>query len=211
MEIKSQQFIIMDKLAVLQRQHQNLAVQLEEKKRESRLLQDRVSVLEAREQEYAQTLLTVNRCWEQLQDDLQAVWRAAALSEPPGPASTSGSDDDAPAVITDPFLRKLLAGANASLMKEAQDVVKSSAAESRELEETLEQVNRKGCKLVRALSCLFPTSSLFQVLLLAVPCSVRQEQRACSRTSCPSCNSCSCKQQAARARTTAWSKTCSSS
>ncbi|EFJ46479.1 hypothetical protein VOLCADRAFT_92990 [Volvox carteri f. nagariensis] len=53
------------KLRVLTHQNQQLAVQLEEKRKTSKALEDKVAAYEQKEQEYEQTLLCVNRIWSQ--------------------------------------------------------------------------------------------------------------------------------------------------
>ncbi|KAJ9512050.1 hypothetical protein QJQ45_004599 [Haematococcus lacustris] len=125
----------MDKLAVLQHQNQKLAVQLEEKRREHKLLQDRVAQLEGSAEEYAQTLLVVNRSWEQLNDDVQHLLKSAGGSQPDAPLSPVPG---VPA-SADPFLRKLLAGASAAQLKEANDALKSLNSGKTDVEVALQR------------------------------------------------------------------------
>ncbi|KAL6758238.1 hypothetical protein V8C86DRAFT_2601417 [Haematococcus lacustris] len=125
----------MDKLAVLQHQNQKLAVQLEEKRREHKLLQDRVAQLEGSAEEYAQTLLVVNRSWEQLNDDVQHLLKSAGGSQPDAPLNPVPG---VPA-SADPFLRKLLAGASAAQLKEANDALKSLNSGKTDVEVALQR------------------------------------------------------------------------
>lgn len=48
-----------------------LAQQLQQKQAETRALSAKVATYEGKEEEYAQTLLCVNRLWEQLGHDVQ--------------------------------------------------------------------------------------------------------------------------------------------
>lgn len=68
------------RIQVLSHQNQRLAIQLEEKRQNTKLLEDRLAGLEAREQEYAQTLLCVNRLWQQLDSDVLHMLQLAQLS-----------------------------------------------------------------------------------------------------------------------------------
>ncbi|KAF5843039.1 hypothetical protein DUNSADRAFT_2652 [Dunaliella salina] len=137
----------MDKSSFLQHQNTKLSAQLEEKRREHRVLQEKLNSFEGKEQEYAQTLLCVNRLWGELSHDLQHLCASAAL---PSPADANGGVEDGargqgscskgapvPASITDPFLRHLLAGADARTMKEVADGCKQLEKEQTEVEQLL--------------------------------------------------------------------------
>jgi E3 ubiquitin-protein ligase BRE1 len=101
---------------VLTHQNQRLAVQLEEKRRDNRILEDKVAEYESKEAEYSQTLLSVNRLWEQLQSDLQHLAAAACASDADGAdegkAGEAASNSGRPTASSssDPFLARLLCG-----------------------------------------------------------------------------------------------------
>lgn len=130
-----------DKSSLLGFQNSKLQAQLEEKRREHRLLQDKLASFEGKEQEYARTLLCVNRLWTELSQDLQHLCTTAALPLVPddsgdrnggvGPAATL------PASITDPFLRCLLAGADARSIKEVADACKQMERDQCDVEQRL--------------------------------------------------------------------------
>lgn len=131
-------------MSVLQHQNQKLAIQLEEKRKENKYLQEKVNQYEAREQEYAQTLLCVNRVWDQLQRDVEHLCTTSGLPNgangQEGEASGSGRQQETPPIpanITDPFLRRLLSGADAPTIKLVQDGCKYMAADYSEVEEAL--------------------------------------------------------------------------
>lgn len=142
----------MDRNQVLLHQNSKLGAQLEEKRREHRVLQDKLAGFEGREAEYAQTLLCVNRLWAELAQDLHHLCAAAALqplatadengSGGPGAVAGSGHAPSAacapaaklPASITDPFLRQLLAGADARTIKDVADGCKQLEREQTEVE-----------------------------------------------------------------------------
>ncbi len=119
----------MDKLSVLQLQNQKLAVQLEEKRRETRELEQRLEAQEEKERNYAQTLLCVDRLWHQLDQDVQHLCDTALVdldksgtttTKPPA-AATSTVAHAAPGppqnpnlallAAKDPYLAQLLAPA----------------------------------------------------------------------------------------------------
>ena len=136
----------MDRTSFLSHTNAKLSAQLEEKRREHKLLQDKLSTFEGKEQEYARNLLCVNRLWEELSHDLQHLCVAAAL--PPSPSGvgaerngTGGGEGGAalplPASISDPFLRCLLAGGDARSIKEVADGCKQMEKEQCEVEQRL--------------------------------------------------------------------------
>lgn len=130
MEAASEQ----QRLQVLTHQNQRLAVQLEEKRRETRQLESKVSDYESKESEYEATLLCVNRLWEQLQNDVRHLCTEACASV--GAAETIKQELKQPAVA-DPFLARLLRGASTSASKAVVEGQRELEGMRTELEDTL--------------------------------------------------------------------------
>ena len=110
-------------------------MQLEEKRKETKGLEDRVSQYEGRERDYAQTLLCVNRLWEQLNADLQhmctVVLAGSEIAEEDGLQQVSY-------VIRDPFLRRLIM-ADPRAAKAVQDKQKHLESEQTQAETALRE------------------------------------------------------------------------
>eukprot|EP00955_Chlamydomonas_euryale_P082862 363771-Chlamydomonas_euryale.AAC.10 len=117
------------KIQVLSHQNTRLVVQLDEARRESKVLEEKVSVYESKETEYAQTLLCVNRLWDQLHADVKHLC-IEALGQ--APDDYAAPDDKLKA--SDPFLTRLLHGDAGS------PTAKSVAQGTKELHATLTDV-----------------------------------------------------------------------
>ncbi len=129
------------RLQVLTHQNQRLAVQLEEKRKAFRTLENKVSNYESKEQAYEQTLLCVNRLWDQFLGSISHLCASLAGDadvKPPAPT------DKAPAV-KDPFLQRLVADWTTAQLKPVVDAQKRLDAELSEVEGALAE-RARGCK-----------------------------------------------------------------
>mmetsp|Transcript_2932 Transcript_2932/g.6418 ORF Transcript_2932/g.6418 Transcript_2932/m.6418 type:complete len:863 (+) Transcript_2932:174-2762(+) len=130
------------KIQVLTHQNQRLAVQLEEKRHHTKVLEEKVAHYEKCEQDYSQTLLCINRIWEQLSSDLQHMCTSTGTGAAPADAQATDGDDATASTsgvqsrnIVDPFLTKLLRSTgDISTLKSIQDAVKQINADSSEVE-----------------------------------------------------------------------------
>jgi E3 ubiquitin-protein ligase BRE1 len=100
------------KLKLLQFQNQNLSAQLETQRKELNNLQEKISGYEGKQDDYAQSLLCVNRLWEQLNQDIlflstRATGEAAALA-PSALAPEQPTESNGTGSISDPYLQQLL-------------------------------------------------------------------------------------------------------
>ncbi len=128
----------MDKLAVLNKRNQQLGLQLEEQRRESNELKERLAAHEAREAEYSQTLLCVKRLWEQLNSDVQHMCNLAGqdpLQAARYPAAAEASAG--PLDGDDPFLGALLAGADEGVVARVQQAREELSEDTTAVEDAL--------------------------------------------------------------------------
>lgn len=170
---------------VLTHQNKRLAVQLESLRHNNKVLEDRVQQYDAKEEEYSQTLLCVNRLWTQLNSDITHLVSVATGGPPlgavnggPSPAllgSRTVSGSCSHAGIKDPFLQRLL-HLDLSSAKPFLDKQKALHAESSELEDIL---------IERAHSTKAALSSLLQHIQDA-----RTTQDALSLQLTSNCGSC---------------------
>ncbi len=95
------------KIQVLSHQNQRLAVQLEEKRRASKALENKVAKFEQKQEEYEQTVLCINRIWEQFTDSLAHLCTSlSGHADLPRPAGHAGIP-----TVRDPFLQRLVSDA----------------------------------------------------------------------------------------------------
>ena len=124
------------KLQVLTHQNQRLAVQLEEKRKASKALEDKVSALEQKESEYQQTLLCTGRLWSQFTDSIThlcANMAGFAELRPPPAAEKAPS-------VRDPFVQRLVS--DALQVKPLLDSQKRIDAELSDVEQALVERSR---------------------------------------------------------------------
>ncbi|KAG2423091.1 hypothetical protein HXX76_002316 [Chlamydomonas incerta] len=124
------------KLQVLTHQNQRLAVQLEEKRKASKALEDKVSALEQKESEYQQTLLCTGRLWSQFTDSITHLCtNMAGFAElrPPPAAEKAPS-------VRDPFVQRLVS--DALQVKPLLDSQKRIDAELSDVEQALVERSR---------------------------------------------------------------------
>jgi hypothetical protein len=148
----------MDKLAVLQLQKEKLALQLEEKRRENRALEEKLEGLEAKQQEYAHTMLCVGRVWDQLNTDV-----ATLIADIGGDAAVGAADQQqggsssrwGAIAAHDPYLGVLLSGADAPTLAATHSAIADIKDELSEVEARLEE-RAAGSKraLGRLLTCV---------------------------------------------------------
>ncbi|GLC65192.1 hypothetical protein PLESTF_000262000 [Pleodorina starrii] len=134
------------KLQVLTHQNQRLAVQLEEKRKASKALEDKVAAYEQKEQEYEQTLLCVNRVWSQFTSAISHLCSSLAGHadlKPPAPPP------GAAAAVRDPFLQRLVS--DSAQAKPLLDAQKRTDAELTNVEAALHE-RARSCK--DALACV---------------------------------------------------------
>lgn len=117
---------------LLQFQNQKLSAQLEEKRRETKALQDKLDAFEQQQQEYSQTLLCVNRVWNQLSGDVKHLCTLATGTSVEGEPSEPSSLD----TVKDPFIRRLIEG-DQSVAKCVADTFRKLESEQTVLEAAL--------------------------------------------------------------------------
>lgn len=153
------------RVQVLQHQNQRLAVQLNEKTKATRVLEDKVSDYEAKEQEYAQTLLCVRRIWDQVNSEVQHLAASSGLPEESPEREGSPSTPSA-AALTNPFLRRLLSRSeDADARKEVADGQRALQSDASDVESTLqEQASATHAALAKLLSALHSLHASQQTL-----------------------------------------------
>lgn len=129
------------KLQVLQHQNQRLAVQLEEKRKSARVLEDKVTTYEQKEQDYEHTLLCVNRIWGQLTDAITHLCSSLSIPAPAASAiAVSVRDPFLQRLISDPAQAKPLLDAQKRLDADLSEVEVALAERSRSAKESLASV-----------------------------------------------------------------------
>lgn len=128
------------RLKVLTHQNQQLAVQLEEKRKASKALEDKVAAYEQKEQQHEQTLLCVNRVWSQLTSAISHLCSSLAGHADLRPPATAPSGA---AAVRDPFLQRLIS--DSTLTKPFVDSQKRLDAELTDVEQALQERARE-CK-----------------------------------------------------------------
>ncbi|GAX77702.1 hypothetical protein CEUSTIGMA_g5145.t1 [Chlamydomonas eustigma] len=123
------------RIQVLTHQNQQLAVQLEEKRRDTRILEDKLSEYESKEIGYAQTLMCVNRVWERLLADIQHLSAGCFISDPVAEVEAVQST----ITMSDPFLARLLESCPPPVIKSINDNKKQIDASLSLVEEALVQ------------------------------------------------------------------------
>ncbi|GLI67633.1 hypothetical protein VaNZ11_011881 [Volvox africanus] len=127
------------KLKVLSHQNQQLAVQLEEKRKASKALEDKVAAYEQKEQEYEQTLLCVNRLWSQFTSAISHLCSSlAGHVDLRPPATPQGA-----VAMRDPFLQRLVS--DSAQAKPFVDFQKRVDLELTDVEHALQE-RARGCK-----------------------------------------------------------------
>ncbi|GIL57188.1 hypothetical protein Vafri_12491 [Volvox africanus] len=127
------------KLKVLTHQNQQLAVQLEEKRKASKALEDKVAAYEQKEQEYEQTLLCVNRLWSQFTTAISHLCSSlAGHVDLRPPATPQGA-----VAMRDPFLQRLVS--DSAQAKPFVDFQKRVDVELTDVEHALQE-RARGCK-----------------------------------------------------------------
>lgn len=128
-----------DRQQILGFQYPKLLAELQEKARVTKALHERVQAFESKQEDYAQTLLCVDRIWRQLNTDVRHMAVLAAAGAP-GPEDT----DDAPSTseplsrVADPFLEALLRS-DSGAVKAVQDQLKGVQARQNQVELVLQQ------------------------------------------------------------------------
>lgn len=82
--------------SLLQFQNQKLSAQLEVQRKEITELESKVEELKKKEGDYADTLLCVNRLWNQVQSDIQLLCTRAGQGEE---KAAGGAGEDAPSSV----------------------------------------------------------------------------------------------------------------
>eukprot|EP00798_Chlamydomonas_sp_ICE-L_P003932 gene3932-14009_t len=127
------------KVLALTQHNGRLSVLLEEKRRESKVLEERVVKSEHRENEYVETLLTVDRIWDQLSQDIVTACSASNNGVAEDDGKSAGATTTASSTsITDPFLRRLLRAADPAALKPVQDACKKLDAGRGDVETALQ-------------------------------------------------------------------------
>lgn len=134
------------KVQVLSHQNTRLATKLEEARRESKILEEKVAAYESKESEYAQTLLCVNRLWDQLQRDVRHLC-VEALGDAENDSDKNHAGTKKGLSGSDPFLARLLTG------DVPAPVAKSVAEGQKEVHASLSDVEKqlsKRCTATKA-------------------------------------------------------------
>ncbi len=127
-----------DRVQVLTHQNSRLVSQLDALRRDNKVLEEKVSLFESKDTEYAQTLLCINRIWERMQNDL--IHMSVTCTSTTGRAaqeSSSNNNHGSTSTSSDPFLARLLHNCPASVSKSVADGQKQIDADLTEVEEAL--------------------------------------------------------------------------
>lgn len=125
------------KIQVLDFKNKKLCEQLESQKQQISTLDKSVADYHLSKQQYNETLLCINRIWEQLQSNINLMCRSLSGVDS-AQSEVSTSDADALDNIGDPFLKRLLCS-DPSALKAVHDAQKEQIEDMSDIEKVLQQ------------------------------------------------------------------------